>query len=148
MKVRSLITRLILLNTYLPYFPPDCPGQLVISLPDDDTREILNHVMPNMWKKQMVEQEYNYLDGPIHSKAEFFGTTVENLENQSQEVFPRKNPRKGSRKRNQELSEIPRMKIPKMNSRAKSFASTMARADIPRTFLGHTLHITRTSALL
>ena len=71
MKVQSLTTRLIQLNTYLPYFSPDHPSQLVTSLPDDDIKEILNHAMPNTWEK-MVEQIYNYLDGPIHSMAEFF----------------------------------------------------------------------------
>ena len=29
---------------------------------------------------EMVEQGYNYLDGPIHSMAEFFETRIENLE--------------------------------------------------------------------
>ena len=80
MKVRSFTTRLIQLNTYLPYFPPDRPGQLVTSLPDDDIKEILYHAMPNTWKKKMIEQGYNYLDGPIHSMAEFFETRIENLE--------------------------------------------------------------------
>ena len=28
----------------------------------------------------MVEQGYNYLDGPIHAMAEFFETRIENLE--------------------------------------------------------------------
>ena len=57
---------------YLPYFLPDRPGQLVISLPDDDITEILNHTMPNLWEKKIVEEGYNYLDGPIHSMVEFF----------------------------------------------------------------------------
>ena len=47
MKVLSLTTRLIQLNRCLPLFPPDRPGQVVISLPDDDIKEILNHAMPN-----------------------------------------------------------------------------------------------------
>ena len=63
MKVQSFITRLIQLNIYLPHFPLDCPGQLVTSLPNDDIKEILYHAMPNMWKKNMIEQGYNYLDG-------------------------------------------------------------------------------------
>ena len=46
MKVRSFTTRLIQLNTYLPYFPPDRPGQLDTSLPDDDIKEILYHAIP------------------------------------------------------------------------------------------------------
>ena len=86
MKVRSFTTRLIQLNTYLPYFPPDRPGQLVTSLPDDDIKEILYHAMPNTWKKKMIEQGYNYLDGPIHAMAEFFETRIENLEKSIQVI--------------------------------------------------------------
>ena len=71
MKVRLFTTRLIQLNMYLLYFP---------SLPGDDIKEILYHAMPNMWKKKMVEQGYNYLDGPIHSMVDFFKTRIENLE--------------------------------------------------------------------
>ena len=52
MKVRSFTTRLIQQNTYLPYFPPDRPGQLVASLPEDNIKEILYHAMPNTWKKK------------------------------------------------------------------------------------------------
>ena len=59
MKVRSFTTRLVKLNTYLPHFPPDRPGQLVTSLHDDDIKEFLYHAMPNMWKRKMVEQGYN-----------------------------------------------------------------------------------------
>ena len=79
MKLRSFTTRLIQLNTYLPYYPPDCPGQLVTSLADDDIKEILYHVMPNTWKKKMEEQGYSYLDGHIDSMAGFFETRIENL---------------------------------------------------------------------
>ena len=48
MKVQSITTRLIQLNTYLPYFWPDHPGQLITSLPDDDIKEILYYARPNM----------------------------------------------------------------------------------------------------
>ena len=68
MKVRSFKTKLIQLNTYLPYFPPDHLGQLVISLPDYDIKKILYHAMPNTWEKKMVEKEYNYLD-PFYGKT-------------------------------------------------------------------------------
>ena len=54
MKVRSFKTTQIKLNKYLLYFPPDCAGQLVTSLPDDDIKEILYHAMSNMWKKKLV----------------------------------------------------------------------------------------------
>ena len=80
MKVRSLTTRLIQLNTYLPYFPPDHRGLLVISLPDDDIKKILYHTMQSTRKKKMIEEGYSYLDGPIHSIAKFFKTRIKNLE--------------------------------------------------------------------
>ena len=64
MKVRSFTTRLIQLNTYLPYFPPDRPGQLVTSFPDDDIKEILYHAIPNMWKRrigiQLLRRSYPF----------------------------------------------------------------------------------------
>ena len=73
------VTRLIQRNTYLPYFAPDHPGQLVISLRDDDIKEFLYRAMPNTWKKKMIEQGYSYLDGPIHSMAGFFATRIKKL---------------------------------------------------------------------
>ena len=61
-------------------FPLDCPDQLGTSLPGDDIKEILYHAMPKTWKNKLVEQGYNYLDGPIHSMAEFVKTRIENIE--------------------------------------------------------------------
>ena len=72
MKVRTFTTRLLQLNAYLAFFPPDHQGQVVDPLPEDDIKEILYHAMPNTWKKKIIEQGYNYLDGPIHAMAEFF----------------------------------------------------------------------------
>ena len=80
MTARSVTTRLIQLNKYLPYIPPDCPGQLVTSLPNDDIKGILYHAISNMWKKKMVQQGYNYLDVPIYSMVESFETRIEVLE--------------------------------------------------------------------
>ena len=60
MKVSTFTTRLLQLNTYLAYIPPDCAGQTVTPLPEDDVKEILYQTMPNTWKKKMVEQGYNY----------------------------------------------------------------------------------------
>ena len=80
MKVWFFTTRLIQLNTNLPNFLPDGPGHVVTSLPDDDIEGILDHTMPNTCKMKVVEQRYNYLDGPIHSMAEFFEIMIENLE--------------------------------------------------------------------
>ena len=49
MKVQSFTAGIIQLNMYLLYFPPDHPGQLGKSLPDDDVKEILYNAMPNKW---------------------------------------------------------------------------------------------------
>ena len=50
----------------------------------------------------MVKQGYNYLDGPIHSKVEFFETRIENLEKSITPSVPSRDYRKskkGSKKR-------------------------------------------------
>ena len=80
MKVRTFTTILLQLNNYFPCFPPDCSGQMVTALPDDEVKEILYHVMPNFWRKKMTEQGYNYLDRSIQEMSGFFATRVENLE--------------------------------------------------------------------
>ena len=36
--------------------------------------------MPNLWRKKMTKQEYNYLDRSIQEMSGFFETKVENLE--------------------------------------------------------------------
>ena len=63
MKVRTFTTRLIKLNNYLPYFPPDCVGQLVIALPDDEVEEILHHAMRNLWRKKGPSKDTFTLTG-------------------------------------------------------------------------------------
>ena len=87
MKVQTFTTRLQL-NTYLLCFPTDGPDQLVTSLPNDDIKEILYHAMPNMWEKNIVGWGYNYLDGRIHSMAEFFEIRIANSEKSIPQVFP------------------------------------------------------------
>ena len=79
-KQRTSTTSLIQLNINLPYFPPDCVGQMVTALPDEKVKEILYHAMPNSWRKKMTEQGYNYLDRSIQETSGIFETRVENLE--------------------------------------------------------------------
>ena len=79
MKVYTFPTRPIQLNSYLLYFPPDHVGQIVTALPDDEVKEILYHAMPNLWRKKMTKQGYNYLDRSIQKMSGFFATRVENL---------------------------------------------------------------------
>ena len=80
MKVHIFTTRLIQLNNNLPYFLPDCVGQMVTALPGDEVKEILYHAMPNSWRKKMIKQGYNYLDGSSQEISGLFETRVENLE--------------------------------------------------------------------
>ena len=80
LKVYTFTSRLIHLNNIIPYFPPDCIWHMVAALPDDEIEEILYHTMPNMWRKKMTEQRYNYLDRSIQDMSGFFETRIENLE--------------------------------------------------------------------
>ena len=80
MNIHIFTTRLLQLNNYLAYFPPDQSGQSVAPLSEDKVKEIIHHTMPNLWKKKMMEQGYNYLDDSIQSMSEFFETRIENLE--------------------------------------------------------------------
>ena len=79
-KVRTFTTRLIQLNHYLSYFPPDCIGQMVTALSDDEVKEILYHAIPYWWRKKMSKKGYNYLDRSIQEMLGFFETMVDNLE--------------------------------------------------------------------
>ena len=45
----------------------------------------------------MVEQGYNYFDGPIHSMAEFFKTRIENLEKLIESSVPSRNKKKSKK---------------------------------------------------
>ena len=80
MKERTFTTRLRQLNRYLPYFLPDCIGQMVTALSDNKVKEILYHTMSNPWRKKMTEQWYNYLDRSIQEMSGFFETRIESLE--------------------------------------------------------------------
>ena len=84
MKVKTFTTRLVQLNEYLPYFPPDSDNQEVVKLQLDDLKEILYHAMPNSWKKKMTEQGFNYIAHHIYEISDFFETRCENLESQAE----------------------------------------------------------------
>ena len=69
----------------------------------------------------MVKQGYNYLDGPIHSMAEFFETRIENLEKSIPPSVPSRNRKKKSKKASKKKEEhasimvcadIPQMNVP------------------------------------
>ena len=101
-------------------FLPDRLGQLVTSLSDDDIKEILYHAIPNMWKKKMVEQGYNYLNGPIHSITEFFETRIENLEKSIPLSVPSRNKKKSKKGSKKRKSVTFRVHTNKFNSRKPS----------------------------
>ena len=54
---------------------------------------------PIWGEKKMVEQGYNYLDGPMQSMAEFFEVRIENLEKSIPLSAP---PRKKENEKSQE----------------------------------------------
>ena len=62
MKVITFTTRFIQLNNNLPSFPPDHVRQMITSNPDEDIKEILYHGIPNLCRKKLTEQGYNYLN--------------------------------------------------------------------------------------
>ena len=90
---------------FLLYFLPDCTGQLVVSLPDDDINEILYHNMPNTWEKKMIEQGFNSLACSIHSTVEFFEIRIENLEKSITSSVPSTN-RKKNKKCSKKIIEV------------------------------------------
>ena len=79
MKVRAFTTKLIQLNDYLPYFPPDCIRQMVTAMTENEVNEILYYAMPNVWRKKMTEQGHNYLHRSIQEMSGFFETRAGNL---------------------------------------------------------------------
>ena len=50
--------------------------------------------------EKMIEQGYNYLDGPIYSMVEFFKTRIENLENSIPPSVPSRNRKKNKKDSN------------------------------------------------
>ena len=68
MKTCFFTNSLAQLNNCLPYFPPDCMGQIVIDLTDEELKEIFCHIISNLWRKQMTKHGFEIqvenLDAP------------------------------------------------------------------------------------
>ena len=96
-KVRTFITWLVQLNNSLPYFSLDSVGQIVTA------REILYNAMPNLLKKKMTKQRYNYVDMSFQEMSGFIETMVENIETPALPAavrsLTRKKKKKNSKKR-------------------------------------------------
>ena len=71
MKLRSFISRLQELNTYLEEFPPSIEGQEAKPLPADEIMNIIYHSMPTIWENMMIEPGFNYADSTIKEKINF-----------------------------------------------------------------------------
>ena len=101
-KVRTFITWLVQLNNSLPYFSLDSVGQIVTA------REILYNAMPNLLKKKMTKQRYNYVDMSFQEMSGFIETRVESLETPAPPPAIRRRPRKKNRKfpSNKKLSPL------------------------------------------
>ena len=105
MKVKAFTTRLVQLNEYLTYFPPDTAEQVVTKLSFDDLKEILYHAMPNSWKKKMTEQGFNYIAYPINEICDFFQTRCENLETQVETGSEKKKKKSNGKRKKVKISE-------------------------------------------
>ena len=95
------------LNKYLPYFPPVHVGQTVIALSNDEVKEILYHAKPNLWRKKMTKQGYNYLERSVQEMTSFFETRIENQEALApppNDQKPPKNKKRGSYKKHKASS--------------------------------------------
>jgi hypothetical protein len=103
MTVKAFTTRLVQLNEYLTYFPPDTAHQAVAKLPLDDVKEILYHAMPNSWKKEMTKQGYNYISYSLDKICEFFKNRCEDLEEEA--ATEKKKKKKGGKKKKVRISE-------------------------------------------
>ena len=49
-------------------------GQVVTTLPDNKVKEILYHKMPDLWRKKMTKQGYNYVHNTIQQRLGFLET--------------------------------------------------------------------------
>ena len=98
MKVKAFTTRLVQLNEYLTYFPPDTPTQEVGKMSIDELKEILYHAMPNSWQKKMTEQGFNYIAYRLDQICDFFQTRCENLESQAETSSDKKKKSSGKKK--------------------------------------------------
>ena len=108
MKLRSFISRLQELNTYLEEFPPDTEGQETAPLSADEIIDIIYHSMPNTWKNKMIEQGFNYAYSTIKEMADFYETRVENLEPKEdwkKSLVASKKKKKSHKKRKREDSD-------------------------------------------
>ena len=76
MKLRSFISRLQELNTYLEEFPPDTEGQETAPLSADDIIDIIYYSMPTTWKNKMIEQGFNEANSTVKELTDFFDTRV------------------------------------------------------------------------
>ena len=90
MEARTFTTRHIQLNNYLSCFPIDPVRPMVTALPDDEVKEILYHIIPNLWRKKFTKQGYNYLDRSIQEMS----SRVKNLETQAPPPALSSQPRK------------------------------------------------------
>ena len=71
LSVCDFISHVQELNNYLDKFPIDVEGVMGTKLPDDESKEIIYHVIPNSWRKQMTLQCFNNLTENIVEMVRF-----------------------------------------------------------------------------
>ena len=130
MKVHTFTTRLLQVNTYFAYFLPDHSGQPVAPLSEHKVKENIYQAMPNMWKKKMMEQGYNHVDGSIQNMEEFFEIRIENLDRfDSKKDSNKVQKNKSNKNRKHSNQNVSEKKILKVQKHERNSVSTMVRVD-------------------
>ena len=132
MKAGSFTTRLIQLATYLPYFLPDRPGQLVTSLPDDDIKVYTTQCQMHI-KRKWQNRDITTLMVLSILWYNFSRQGLKIQKNQSHQVFPQETTRKARkalRKGNWSLLIILRKKMWTKIMKTKICTKFMVHADL------------------
>lgn len=59
MNVRKFVARIQEINNYLPFFPPQVPGEPIQKLDDDEVIDLMEFGVPRAWQKKMEEHDFD-----------------------------------------------------------------------------------------
>jgi hypothetical protein len=59
MNVRKFVARIQEINNYLPFFPPQVPGEPIQKLDDDEVIDLMEFGVPRAWQKKMEEHNFD-----------------------------------------------------------------------------------------
>ena len=59
MNVRQFVNRVQEINNYLPFFPPQVPGEPIQKLDDDEVIDLMEFGVPRAWQRKMEEHNFD-----------------------------------------------------------------------------------------